>query len=212
MAILGVRLTTALLKGAAVSRPVLGAITAAVCLTGNLVTARTTFELGLAVGLGALLALVPGHLRITAGLALLAALTTAVGRTGRRGVSTANACVYQCVAPAGVVRCTNDRRGRGRTFGRRHCSGRKHDLAVRRLLISWSPAVSRAPGAPRGAVSAAGVGDGTWALYAVMNPRPVISFPGRVICVRPSADGWSKVVVERSGSAKIEGSLTPRHC
>jgi hypothetical protein len=87
-------------------------------------------------------------------------------------------------------------------------------------------------------------GDGTWVLYAVMNPRPVISFPGRVIardpvsltvslpqpgeyvvrvrwsrylsssdgCVRPSADGWSEVVVERSGRAKIEGSLTPRHC
>jgi hypothetical protein len=57
---------------------VLGAITAAVCLTGNLVTARTTFELGLVLGLGALLALVSGHLRISAALAVLAALTSPI--------------------------------------------------------------------------------------------------------------------------------------
>jgi hypothetical protein len=90
MAVLGVRLTTALayvasvvlvaalLKSTGVARPVLGAITAAVCLTGNLVTARTTFELGLAVGLGALLALVSGRLRITAVLAVLAALASPI--------------------------------------------------------------------------------------------------------------------------------------
>jgi apolipoprotein N-acyltransferase len=70
MALLGVRLTTALayvvsvvlfaalLKRVQVARPVLGAVTAAVCLTGNIVVTRTTFALGLAVGLGALLALV----------------------------------------------------------------------------------------------------------------------------------------------------------
>jgi len=55
---------------------------------------------------------------------------SAVGRIGRRGVSTANACRYQRVAPAGVVRCTDDCCHRGRTFGRRHRSGRKHDLAA----------------------------------------------------------------------------------
>ena len=60
MALLGVRLTTALayvasvvllaalLKRTAVRRPVAGAIVGAVCLTGNLVVTRTTFALGLA--------------------------------------------------------------------------------------------------------------------------------------------------------------------
>ena len=59
MALLGVRVTTALayvacvmlfaalLKRTAVARPLAGAITGAVCLTGNLVVTRTTFELGL---------------------------------------------------------------------------------------------------------------------------------------------------------------------
>ena len=83
-----------------------------------------------------------------------------------------------------------------------------------------------------------------WTLYAVANPRPVISYPGRVIardpvsitvslpqpgeyvlrvrwsrylsasegCIRPTADGWSTVVVGRSDTVKIEGSLTARHC
>src|SRR5215207_1322757 len=66
MALLGVRLTTALayiasvilfaalLKEGRVVRPVAGAIMAAICLAGNLVTTRTTFALGLALGLGAL--------------------------------------------------------------------------------------------------------------------------------------------------------------
>ena len=61
MALLGVRLTTALayvasvvlfaalLKRTAVPRPVAGAIVGAVCLTGNLVTTRTTFALVLRV-------------------------------------------------------------------------------------------------------------------------------------------------------------------
>jgi hypothetical protein len=80
MALLGVPLTTALayvatvvllaalLKGTGVARPVAGAITGAVCLTGNLVVTRSTFALGLALGLGALLALVSGRLRVTSGL------------------------------------------------------------------------------------------------------------------------------------------------
>jgi hypothetical protein len=90
MALLGVRLTTALayvasvvlfaalLKRTAVKRPLIGAIAGAVCLAGNLVVTRTTFTLGLAVALGALLALVSGRLRITAGLAVLAALCSPV--------------------------------------------------------------------------------------------------------------------------------------
>jgi hypothetical protein len=85
MALLGVRLTTALayvvsvvlfaalLNGTLVARPVAGAIVGAVCLTGNLVTTRTTFALGLAVGLGALMALVLGRLRVASGLSVLAA-------------------------------------------------------------------------------------------------------------------------------------------
>ena len=90
MAILGVRLTTALayvasvllfaalLKRTEVARPVAGAIAAAICLTGNLVVSRTTFALGLAVALGALLALVSGRLRITVMLAVLATLSSPV--------------------------------------------------------------------------------------------------------------------------------------
>jgi hypothetical protein len=84
----------------------------------------------------------------------------------------------------------------------------------------------------------------TWTLYAVTNPRPVISSPGRVIgrdgasltvslpeageyvvrvhwsrylstsagCVRPADSGWTTLVVQQPGSAKIKGSLLPRHC
>jgi hypothetical protein len=90
MALLGVRLTTALayvvsvvlfaalLKRVQVARPVLGAVTAAVCLAGNLVVTRTTFALGLAVGLGALLTLVSRRLLITSVLCVLAALASPV--------------------------------------------------------------------------------------------------------------------------------------
>jgi hypothetical protein len=90
MALLGVRLTTALayvatallfaalLKNAAVPRPVAGAITGAVCLTGNLVVTRTTFALGLALGLAALLALLSGRLRLTFVLSVLAPLASPV--------------------------------------------------------------------------------------------------------------------------------------
>jgi len=90
MALLGVRMTTALayaasvvlfaalLQRTSVARPVVGAITGAVCLAGNLVVTRTTFALGLAVALGALLALVSGRLRITTVLAVLAALCSPV--------------------------------------------------------------------------------------------------------------------------------------
>jgi hypothetical protein len=90
MALLGVRLTTALgyllsvvlfaalLKHTAVARPIAGAIAAAICLTGNLVVTRTTFALGLAVALGAVLALVSGRRRTASVLAVLAALTSPV--------------------------------------------------------------------------------------------------------------------------------------
>jgi hypothetical protein len=90
MALLGVRLTTALayvasvmlfaalLKGTRVTRPVAGALTAAVCLTGNLVVTRTTFALGLAVALGAVLVLVSGRLRIASVLAVVAPLASPV--------------------------------------------------------------------------------------------------------------------------------------
>jgi len=90
MALLGVRLATAvgyvlsvvlfaeLLRRTAVPRPVAGAMVAAVCLSGNLVTTRTTFALGLAAGLGALLALNSGRLRVTSLLAVLTALASSV--------------------------------------------------------------------------------------------------------------------------------------
>ena len=65
--LVSVALFAALLNGTAVPRPVAGAIIGAVCLAGNLVTTRTTFALGLAVGLGALVALVVGRLRVAGG-------------------------------------------------------------------------------------------------------------------------------------------------
>jgi hypothetical protein len=90
MALLGVRLTTAvayfasvvlfaaLLKSTGVARPVAGAVTAAVCLTGNLVVTRTTFALGLVLALGAVLVLVSGRLRVASVLAVLAPLASPV--------------------------------------------------------------------------------------------------------------------------------------
>jgi hypothetical protein len=90
MAFLGVRVTTALayvasvvifaalLQATAVARPVAGGIAGAICLTGNLAVARTTFGLALAIALGALLALVLGRLRISSTLSVLAALTSPV--------------------------------------------------------------------------------------------------------------------------------------
>ena len=90
MALLGVRLTTALayvvsvvffaalLKVTDVPRPFVGAITGAVCLAGNLVVTRTTFALALAVGLGALLALAAGRRWLASVLSVVAALTSGV--------------------------------------------------------------------------------------------------------------------------------------
>ncbi len=69
LALLGVRLTgvialvsaamafAALLLRTNVPRPVLGAVTGAVCIAGNLVSGRVTYALGVAFGVGALLAL-----------------------------------------------------------------------------------------------------------------------------------------------------------
>jgi hypothetical protein len=118
MALLGVRLTTALgyvlcvvlfaelLKRTSVPRPVAGAITAAICLTGNLVITRTTFALGLAVGLAALLGLVAGRLRVTSLFAVLAALASSV------------AGLFLGIA------------GGALSFGRPHCHHRKLDHAA----------------------------------------------------------------------------------
>ena len=90
MALLGVRLTTAvayvasvvlfavLLKSTGVARPVTGALTGAVCLSGNLVVTRTTFALGLVLALGAVLVLVSGRLRVASVLAVLAPLASPV--------------------------------------------------------------------------------------------------------------------------------------
>ena len=90
MALLGVRLTTAvayvasvvlfaaLLKSTGVARPVAGALTGAVCLSGNLVVTRTTFVLGLVLALGAVLVLVSGRLRVASVLAVLAPLASPV--------------------------------------------------------------------------------------------------------------------------------------
>jgi hypothetical protein len=66
------------LQRSQVPRPVVAAVTAAICLTGNLVVTRTTFALGLGGGLGALLALVSDRLEVAAVLSVLAALASPV--------------------------------------------------------------------------------------------------------------------------------------
>ena len=38
------------------------------------------------------------------------------------------------------------------------------------------------------------------------------SLTASIGCLRPTGDGWSMIVVEHPGTAKIDGSLAPRHC
>lgn len=90
MALVGVRLTTAvgylagvvlvaaLLQRTHVRRPVAAGVVAALCLTGNLAGSRTTFALGLAVAVAALLALACDRPRLTVLLAILTPLTSPV--------------------------------------------------------------------------------------------------------------------------------------
>jgi hypothetical protein len=90
MALLGVRLATALgylagvvlvaalLQRTHVRRPVAGGVVAALCLTGNLASSRTTFILGLAVAVAALLALACHRPRLSVLLAVLTPLTSPV--------------------------------------------------------------------------------------------------------------------------------------
>ena len=432
MAVLGVRLTTALayvasvvlfaalLKRTAVPRPVAGAIVGAVCLTGNLVVTRTTFALGLAVALGALLALVSGRPRLTSGLSVLAPLASPVAGlflgvaggalflSGRRrgGVTLAVSAMvptiavslafgnggYQtfagkqalvsllvCLAVAGLcwrrpvvrwggllaavmvaaayllptpvgttasrlpelfaapiivavaaiplvaliaaatsmvlllppVSITEVQERGDPALSAEFYAPLLNQLAVRRAdgpievvptqrrgeVAFVTPAVAIAKGWSRpadtgrnpiffdgtlnadtyrkwlddNAISYVAISQGpydwsapdevtlvrhglpylqavwwnqTWTLYAVTNPRPVISPPAQVIardavsltvsvpeageyvvrvrwsryltasngCMRPTGDGWSTIVVERPGTAEIEGSLAPRHC
>jgi hypothetical protein len=74
----GVVLLAALLRHTGVPRPVLGGVAGALCLTGNLASSRTTFTLGLAVGLGSLLAVARRRPWLSDGLAVVAALTSPV--------------------------------------------------------------------------------------------------------------------------------------
>lgn len=432
MALLGVPLTTvlsyvatvvlfaALLKATGVARPVAGAIVGAVCLTGNLVVTRTTFALGLAIGLGALLALILGRLRVASVLSFLAPLASPVaglflGVAGgalflsgqrRLGVTLAVSALvptvavglafgnggYQtfaakqalisllvCLGVAGLcwrtpvvrwggllsallvaaayllptpvgttatrlpelfaapiivtvatvrlgaviattvtvvlllppVSITEVRERGDPALSAEFYAPLLNQLAARRVsgpievvptqrrgeAAFVAPVVPIAKGWSRqadtgrnaifydgtldaytyrkwladNAISYVAISNGpydwsapdevtlvrgglpylqavwwdkTWTLYAVTEPRPVISLPGRLIdrgpvsltvslpepgeyvvrlrwsrylstsngCMRPTEDGWSMVVVERAGTAKIEGSLQPRHC
>ena len=76
--LLGVVLVAALLHRLHVRRPVAGGVVAAVGLAGNLASSRTTFILGLAVAVGALLALASDRRRWAVLLAVLTALTSPV--------------------------------------------------------------------------------------------------------------------------------------
>ena len=90
MALLGVRLATAvgylagvvvvtaLLQRVPVRRPVAGGVVAALGLAGNLASSRTTFVLGLAIALGALLAVAYHRRWLAVLLAVLTALTSPV--------------------------------------------------------------------------------------------------------------------------------------
>jgi hypothetical protein len=76
-------LTVRLLQRAGARRPIWGAIAAAVCQASNLAEGRVTFACGMACGLGALLALNPGHdtrrsLAAAGALALLAGAASPV--------------------------------------------------------------------------------------------------------------------------------------
>jgi hypothetical protein len=409
-----------LLKRTAVPRPVASAIVGAICLTGNLVVTRTTFALGLAVALGALLALVSGRLRLTSGLSVLAPLASPVAGlflavaggalflSGRRrgGVTLAVSAMvptiavslafgnggYQtfagkqalvsllvCLAVAGLcwrravvrwgallsaglvaaayllptpvgttatrlpelfaapivvavaaiplvalvaataslvlllppVSITEVQERGDPTLSAEFYAPLLSQLAVRRAVgpievvptqrrgeaafvapvVAIAKGWSRAADTGRNAIFYEGTlnadtyrkwlddnaisyvaisqgpydwsapdevtlvrhglpylrevwSDGTWTLYAVANPQPVISSPGQVLardavslkvslpkpgeyvvrvrwsryltasngCMRPTEDGWSMIVVDHPGMAKIEGSLAPRHC
>jgi hypothetical protein len=141
MALLGVGLTTALayvatvvlfaalLEKTEVVRPVAGAITAAICLAGNLVITRTTFALGLALALGALLALVSRRPRVMLAMSVLTALSSPVAGlflgvaggalflSGRRRVGLALAVT--ALVPTIAVSLAFDNGGR-QSFGERY--------------------------------------------------------------------------------------------
>jgi hypothetical protein len=74
----GVVLLTALFQRTHVRRPVAGGVVAAVCLIGNLASSRTTFTVGLAAAVGALLALACERPRLSVLLAVLTSLTSPV--------------------------------------------------------------------------------------------------------------------------------------
>ncbi|HEY9379006.1 MAG TPA: hypothetical protein VIQ02_18165 [Jiangellaceae bacterium] len=74
----GVILVAALLRRTRVRRPVAAGVVAALCLTGNLVSSRTTFIIGLAVAVAALLALACGRPRLSVALAVLTPLASPV--------------------------------------------------------------------------------------------------------------------------------------
>jgi hypothetical protein len=74
----GVVLVAALLQRTHVRRPVAAGVIAALCLTGNLVSSRTTFIIGLAVAVAAVLALACQRPRLSVLLAVLTPLTSPV--------------------------------------------------------------------------------------------------------------------------------------
>jgi hypothetical protein len=76
--LLGVVLVAALLQRLEVRRPVAGGVVAALGLAANLASSRTTFALGLAVAVGALLAVAYDRRRLAVLLAVLTALTSPV--------------------------------------------------------------------------------------------------------------------------------------
>ena len=76
--LLGVVLVAALLQRLEVRRPVAGGVVAAIGLAANLASSRTTFVLGLAVAVGALLAVAYDRRRLAVLLAVLTALTSPV--------------------------------------------------------------------------------------------------------------------------------------
>jgi hypothetical protein len=106
--LLGVVLVAALLQRLHVRRPVAGGAAAALGLAGNLASSRTTFVLGLAVALGALLALAYDRRRLAMLLTVVTALTSPVAAVFMALVGVALAFsghrrigIWLCLAAAG---------------------------------------------------------------------------------------------------------------
>ena len=148
---------------------------------------RTTFGLGLAMALGALLTLAFGRPRITVMLAVPAALSSPV------------AGLFLGVAGGGLF--LSGKRRSGVTLA---IAGVVPTIAVLSTPgeVIARDAVSLTMSLPK---------PGEYALR--VHWSPYLSYLSLSTgCVKPAQGEWSTVVVQNPGTATLEGSLAPRHC